>query len=100
LKAAPKTFLYKLAYKSDMAGIIGVIRSIFDRLIPESARFSRLRLAPGAIEDILEFARAAHPHEFLAALEGKVDDGTLTITGLSDWLCAQPPVRKQHSLKG
>jgi proteasome lid subunit RPN8/RPN11 len=65
-----------------MAGIIEFLRSIFDRLLPDSGRFSKVWLTPEAIEAILEFARAAHPHEFLAALEGKVKDGVLTITGL------------------
>jgi proteasome lid subunit RPN8/RPN11 len=65
-----------------MAGITGFLRSIFDRLLPDSTRFSKVWLTPEAIEGILEFARAAHPHEFLAALEGKVKDGTLVITGL------------------
>jgi proteasome lid subunit RPN8/RPN11 len=78
-----KKALYKWPKENCMAGIIAFIRSIFDwLLISESSRFSRVQLAPGIIEDIQDFAWASHPHEFLASLEGKVKDGTLTITGL------------------
>jgi len=44
--------------------------------------FSRITLKKEIVEEITEFARGAYPHEFVAALEGEVKSGTLTITGL------------------
>ncbi len=44
--------------------------------------FSGIRIMPEVIDDITGFARGAYPREFVAALEGRVNKGTLVITGL------------------
>lgn len=54
-------------------------RSIFEL---ERFRFSKLVLERGLLEDIIDFAKANHPKEFIAFLQGKIEDSTMSVLGL------------------
>lgn len=45
-------------------------------------KFSSIKIQRDAVDEMLDFAKGAYPKEFVAALEGSVQDDTLTITGL------------------
>jgi len=46
----------------------------------EQQRFGRVVLTTAALRQIISFGRENHPNEFSALLEGKIKNGTLTIT--------------------
>ena len=45
-------------------------------------KIKRVQVDSKVIDDIIETARKAHPREFAALLEGKIEEETLHVTGL------------------
>lgn len=45
-------------------------------------QFEEVHVEEEVIEEIIDIAKESYPNEFVALLEGRVEDGTLNITGL------------------
>jgi len=48
----------------------------------DTPKFSKLAISSGLADDISEFARGAHPKEFIALVNGKIKDSTLLLDTL------------------
>lgn len=55
------------------------MRSLFST---KPMKFSRIVVHKSVVDNIREFARANHPNEFVALLQGKVKSGKLVVEGL------------------
>jgi len=59
------------------------LKGIFEKFLAAGQpRFSKIELKREVLLDIIDFANANHPREFVAVLEGRVIDETLVIEGL------------------
>jgi proteasome lid subunit RPN8/RPN11 len=66
-----------------MNPISDYLKDVFGKFLASGQpRFSKIQLKRAVLLDIIDFANANHPKEFVAVLEGNVIDGTLVIDGL------------------
>lgn len=68
-------------------------RLLASLLSTDKLSFSRVAIQQEVVEGIIEFANSNYPREFVAALDGKIQDGSLVITGL----LYQPFQSSRHS---
>ncbi len=67
---------YTLFDKMKLNNILGKI------LGTDKLYFEDVNIEEEVIDEIIDIAKESHPNEFIALLEGRVDDGILNITGL------------------
>jgi len=59
------------------------LKNIFTKLFElDKFKFSKVAIKQDVIDLIIELAKENHPKEFLAFLDGKINEGTLVIDGL------------------
>ena len=58
------------------------LKDFFSSLLPEKMKISEIILEKEVVEDIIDFANANYPREFVSLLQGKVEEDKLTVSNL------------------